>query len=203
MNKEKILVLWSSVMEKNKSFSYELLTKFIEHHKNIRNNKEDEYIFIDLNNEKVGIKTLTNTNIGAFFADKDCDKYINQLKSMNKLIIATPMINFNIPTTLKNYLDHIFVPDKTFSYKYSKQGDAIGLLNNLRVQILVTQGAPINWYKWGNLAEYLKGTWEFAGANVNEVLVVAGTKIPENKDKTPEKLIKEYENQIKKVAEKF
>ncbi|SYV96820.1 FMN-dependent NADH-azoreductase, partial [Mycoplasmopsis edwardii] len=52
------------------------------------------------------------------------------------------MINFTVPTVVKNFFDGIAVPDKTFSYRLSKDGNPVGLLNNLNVIFVTTQGGP-------------------------------------------------------------
>ncbi len=139
MNK-KILVIISSMVPSEKSYSIELANRFIKYYK--KYNKNDEIEVLDLNKIDIAEKNITSNNFSNFLNTNDTDKYINQLKSIDKLVFTTPMINFNITSVAKNYLDHILVANKTFSYKYSKKGDAIGLLTNLKVQILTTQGAP-------------------------------------------------------------
>ncbi|MDI4567960.1 MAG: FMN-dependent NADH-azoreductase [Mycoplasma sp.] len=138
-----------------------------------------------------------------FFNEKDSDYYINLLKSYQKIIITTQMVNFNIPTTLKNFLDHILVANKTFSYKYSKKGEAIGLLkdHNIKIQILATQGAPKGWYPWGDHVANLKGSLEFMGLIVFEPILIDGTKLVLDID--PNEYIKKWENEIKEKALKF
>lgn len=58
----------------------------------------------------------------------------------------SPMTNFAPAPVLRNFIDHIMVADHTFSYKYSKKGEAIGLVTNLKTQIITVQGAPYGWY---------------------------------------------------------
>ncbi len=197
----KVLVIWGSIIKSNESFSYELTQRFIKYYK--INNPNDVINFLDLNETEVAKKTLTCKNFKDFFNDEDCNKYINQLKECNKLIISCPMTNFNVPTIVKNYLDHILIADKTFSYKYQKKGDAIGLLTNLKVQILTTQGAPKGWYSWGSTEKYLAGTWRFVGAKVMKPIVISGTKIPKNKNIEPPQLIDQYDKVIQKAARHF
>ncbi|WP_027124093.1 FMN-dependent NADH-azoreductase [Mycoplasmoides pirum] len=196
----KVLVIKSSMIQESKSFSISLLNSFLKYYK--QKNPNDEIIELDLNNEMMSNKNLNVNNFGTFFNQEDSDKYINQLKEVNKVIIASPMTNFNYPATLKNYLDHILVADKTFSYKYTKKGEAKGLLPHLKVQLLTTQGAPFGWYPWGNHTEMLKGTWEFVGAEVVEPLLIAGTKV-DYFQKEPSAAIHDYDEKIKLAAEKF
>lgn len=113
------------------------------------------------------------------------------------------MINFNIPVTLKNFIDHIAIANKTFSYKYSKKGDAIGLLNNLDVQIIATQGAPLDWYPFASHYKFLEGFWNFVGANVKESIIIHSVKIVENIKKTKEEFYEENKALIELKAKEL
>lgn len=197
----KILVIRTSMVEKKISVSNAMVDKFIEIYKSVKPN--DEFIELDLNDEPMAQISLNRNNMGTFFNEKDSDKYIDMLKTVDKIIFSCPMTNFNICATAKNYLDHILVANKTFSYKYSKKGDAIGLFPHLSVQLLTTQGAPLGWYPWGNHTENLKGTWEFAGAKVVKPVLIAGNKIPENASKTPTERVTEHVNELTEAAKSF
>lgn len=199
----KVLVIMSSVIPEEKSYSTALWKRFIKHYHKF--NPQDEIIYLDLNKEPMAQKTMTRQNYQQYFNSQDSDKYINQLKTVNKVVVSSQMMNFNIPGMLKNYIDHVWVADKTFSYKYSKQGDAIGLLKDLntKVQILATQGAPLGWYPWGDHVGYLVGTFKFIGCKVTKPLLVDGTKTPENNQKTPEQRIDEFDAKIKQLAAEF
>lgn len=197
----KTLVIKSSMLEKNISFSNELIDRFVKYYKEF--NPNEEIIEIDLNDLPMAQITLNRNNMKTFFNENDSDKYINQLKEVNKVILSCPMTNFNMCATTKNYLDHILVANKTFSYKYSKKGEAKGLLDHLQVQLLTTQGAPLGWYTWGDHTKMLKGTFEFVGAKVFEPIIVDGTKIPENANKTPKDRIDEFDVVIKQRAKEF
>ena len=146
---------------------------------------------------------LTSNNFNDFFKSNTIDKNIDLLKNVNKLIITAPMYNFNIPVTLKNYIDHIAVANKTFSYKYSKKGDAIGFLTNLKVQILAVQGAPSTWYNWANLVNYLEGVWKFLGANINPSILLAGTKSNPLIQESNKDIVNSIEKMINKSVKTF
>ncbi|AHI52850.1 FMN-dependent NADH-azoreductase [Spiroplasma culicicola] len=197
----KVLVITGTVSAPEKSFSMALTNKFVEEYKAL--NPNDEIINLDLNNEAMAAITITRDNFGTYFNENDALKYINQLKEVNKVIIASPMNNFNVSTLIKNYLDHILLADQTFSYKYVKKGDAVGLLDHLKVQILTTQGAPYGWYLFGDHTAYLKGTWEFTGATVNEPILFAGTKIAPISTMNPKEAFLTIEDKIKEVVKNF
>ncbi|AUM62625.1 FMN-dependent NADH-azoreductase [Spiroplasma monobiae] len=198
---KKVLVITGTVSPAEKSFSLSLTNRFVKEYKSL--NPNDEIINLDLNKEEMAHKTLSRENFGTYFNEQDALKYINQLKEVDKVIISSPMNNFNVSGLIKNYLDHVLLADQTFSYKYVKQGDAKGLLEHLTVQILTTQGAPFGWYPWGNHTEFLKGTWEFVGANVNEPILFAGTKIAPISTMNPDEAIDQIADKIIEVAKKF
>lgn len=218
---DKVLVIISSMIDEKASFSNELVKCFVKHYQAAH--PEDEIIYLNLNDEPMASKTITTHNFNSFFNAEDSDKYIDQLKSVNKLIFSTPMTNFNVTSMTKNYLDHILVANKTFSYKYSKKGEARGLLTNLKVQVLATQGAPYGWYLWGNHTKYLEETWKFAGASHAPSILVCGTKVQDPHEEDiklrigeqdlekgdslptlgPIKTMEKFEAHIKKAAAEF
>ncbi|WP_029905692.1 FMN-dependent NADH-azoreductase [Mycoplasmopsis opalescens] len=165
--------------------------------------KNSELEIIDLNNSIFNQNCLTTGNFKTFWNENESDKYIEQLKQTDLLIVAAPMVNFSIPTVLKNFIDTIAVAKKTFSYKYDAKGGSIGHLNNLKILLITSQGAPTSWYKWSNFSGYLKGVFNFLGAERIEKIAVNGTKTdPLNKlslDDLINKNINKLENKIKKL----
>ncbi|AOG60566.1 FMN-dependent NADH-azoreductase [Spiroplasma helicoides] len=197
----KVLVISGTISPEEKSFSLALSRRFVKEYCEL--NPNDEIIYLDLNNEQMAQKTLTRNNMSTFFNEEDSIKYIEQLKSVNKVIISSPMNNFSVSALIKNYLDHVLLAEKTFSYKYSKKDGSVGLLDHLSVQILTTQGAPVGWYPFGDHTAFLKGTWEFMGAKVNEPILFAGTKLAPVSTSNPDEAIDELSDKIKDAAKKF
>lgn len=67
---------------------------------------------------------------------------LNQFMTAERVIIAMPLYNFNIPARLKSYLDNVMVARKTF--KYTENG-AVGLMNGGRkVWLLQSSGSVDN-----------------------------------------------------------
>lgn len=197
----KVLVINGSVTAKENSVSQELGKRFVEEYK--KHNKEDEIIELDLNALEVGTNVLSVNNFSTYWSETEGMKYINQLKEVDKIIVIAPMYNFNVSGLLKNYIDHVALANQTFSYKYSKKGDAIGLLDHLKVQILSTQGAPKGWYPWGDHVAYLEGTWKFMGGKVAEPILLAGVKLDPLMSMKPQGMIDTIQDEISKKAAKF
>ncbi|AAT27837.1 FMN-dependent NADH-azoreductase [[Mycoplasma] mobile] len=202
MKIQKVLVIKSSMTENlpSGSFSSALSDKFMEYYR--KENPIDKIIELNLNDQK-DLISLSSQNFNTFFTDGVSDKYIDQLKSVDKVVISSPMTNFNYTALLKNYLDRILVANKTFSYKYSKKGEAIGLLPHLKVQILTTQGAPLGWYTWGDHTKNLEGTFEFIGAKVAKSVVMDGLKTPQYSSLKAPEALDLFDKVIKTAAENF
>ena len=65
------------------------------------------------------------------------DKLIAELKSADVVVIASPMINFGLATTLKAWFDYVLRAGVTF--KYSEKGPE-GLMTGKKVFVVVARG---------------------------------------------------------------
>lgn len=65
------------------------------------------------------------------------DSLIAEAEAADTIVIAAPMYNFTIPTTLKAWIDHIARAGRTF--RYTAQGPE-GLLKNKTVVVVVSRG---------------------------------------------------------------
>ncbi|WP_330463661.1 FMN-dependent NADH-azoreductase [Metamycoplasma gateae] len=197
----KILVLYSSPIVEEKSVSTTATKYFLNEYK--KNNSNDEIIELDLNDLEMSNNSMNSNNFSVFYNEEFSNKYIELLKDINKVVISAPMINFNVPTVLKSFIDRIAVANKTFSYKYASKGSSIGLLNNLKVQIIATQGAPLGWYQWASHISYLEGVWNFLGATLNETILIDGTKTEPFIKMAAEEVVETKKDIIKKIASVF
>ncbi|WFQ89805.1 FMN-dependent NADH-azoreductase [Mycoplasma feriruminatoris] len=197
----KVLVLKTTVQADEVSNSVALTNRFLEEYKKF--NPDDEIIIVDLNKDEVGTSILTSETFLTFYQQEVTKKYINLLKSVDKLVIACPMYNFSTPVTLKSFIDHVSVANETFSYKYSKKGDAIGLITNLKAQILGVQGAPLGWYPWGQHTQYVEGAMRFLGIEFNKTVLLAGVKVAPLLQLTPEQRVETIIDEVIQAAKTF
>jgi FMN-dependent NADH-azoreductase len=65
------------------------------------------------------------------------DKLIAELEAADTIVLAVPMYNFSIPSTLKAWIDHVARRGRTFLY--TEKGPE-GLLKGKRVFVLVARG---------------------------------------------------------------
>ncbi|CAE76682.1 FMN-dependent NADH-azoreductase [Mycoplasma mycoides] len=197
----KVLVLKTTAQADEVSNSVALTNRFLEEYKKF--NPDDEIIIVDLNKDEVGTSILTSETSSTFYQQEVTKKYINLLKSVDKLVIACPMYNFSTPVTLKSFIDHVSVANETFSYKYSKKGDVIGLITNLKAQILGVQGAPLGWYPWGQHTQYVEGAMRFLGIDFNKTVLLAGVKVAPLLQLTPEQRVETIIDEVIEAARTF
>jgi FMN-dependent NADH-azoreductase len=65
------------------------------------------------------------------------DALIEELRSADTIVLAVPMYNFGVPSTLRTYFDHVARAGVTF--RYSSAGPE-GLLTGRRAYVFVTRG---------------------------------------------------------------
>ena len=65
------------------------------------------------------------------------DALIDELKRADVIVLAVPMYNFDVPSTLKAYFDHVARAGSTF--RYTEQGP-VGLLTGKKVYVFASRG---------------------------------------------------------------
>jgi FMN-dependent NADH-azoreductase len=65
------------------------------------------------------------------------DRLIGELRDADTIVIALPMYNFGVPSTLRAYFDHVARAGVTF--KYTEKGP-VGLLTDKKAYVFVTRG---------------------------------------------------------------
>ena len=68
---------------------------------------------------------------------RESDPLIEEVEAADEIVIAAPMYNFSIPSTLKAWLDHITRAGRTF--RYTEKGPE-GLLKNKKVFVVTARG---------------------------------------------------------------
>ena len=101
------------------------------------------------------------------------DALVDELFAADVIVIAAPMINFTIPSTLKSWIDHVARAGRTFSY--SEKGPQ-GLVTGKQVILVAARGGV---YAAGNTLDfqlpYLKSVLGFLGMTDVTVVEVEGT----------------------------
>lgn len=184
---KKVLVINSSARSV-KSHSRKLTDVFVDHWKNFH---ADAIInFRELGNADVP-HVNENWISGAFKpaaarteeeieALKTSDTYIAELREADVIVIASPMYNWSIPSTLKAYIDQIVRVNETWKFnRDNMQNPYIGLLENKTLFLLLSRGAQ--GYEKGEYNEhmnfqsnYLKTVFNIIGITNIHIIAING-----------------------------
>lgn len=88
------------------------------------------------------------------------DKYVNELRASDVLVIATPVYNFHVPAALKAWVDLIARARETF--RYTETGPE-GLLKNKKAYVIITSGGTA-----------LKSEYDFVTGWLTHILAFVG-----------------------------
>ena len=120
-----------------------LIDKYI--NKDINNNKDNDYIEIDLSKD-----IIPNVDDHSFEIKYDhlhkgdiyhpCLKNATLLKEAELIIIAAPIWNLSFPSSLKAFLDDSILTNYTF--KYGPLGNIISMTNTKKVILVSNSGGP-------------------------------------------------------------
>ncbi|UTW13306.1 FMN-dependent NADH-azoreductase [Marinobacterium rhizophilum] len=136
---------------------------------------------------------ITDQTLGAFFTPADqrsdeqnaiialSDTLVGELMDTDILIIAAPMYNFGVPSTLKAYFDHIARAGVTF--KYTETGP-VGLVQNKQAYIVTATGGIHAGTPRDFVAPYVETFLGFIGINAVETFAAEGMSMPDMKDQS-------------------
>jgi len=103
------------------------------------------------------------------------DRLIEELEAANTIVLAVPIYNFWIPSTLKAWLDHVARAGRTF--RYSAQGPE-GLLKGKKVFVVTAWGGFYSAAKVLDFQEpYLRSMLGFLGLSDVTFIHVEGLKV--------------------------
>lgn len=189
---KKLLVVLSSPMGEN-SASTTVAKSFAEAYKKAF--PTDTVEFLDLSK---GLPPFTAARVQAKFAlyggaDKaegikeweTSKSLIQQFTMADKIVVAAPMWNFFMPDTLKQYIDHIVQPNKTFD-----PATFAGLVKGKPAVIIRSAGGPVATAMDTGLA-YLYKALGFIGFTDVRHIAVGGTADPSGRAALLEKASKE------------
>lgn len=91
---------------------------------------------------------------------------IDELLSVDNLVVGVPMYNFSIPIQLKAYIDAVARAGKTF--KYNEKGEPVGLTKLNNVFVVFSRGGVYSPQQYDAQEKLLEMFFKFIGAkNVN------------------------------------
>jgi len=175
----KILHIDSS-LQGNNSTSSKIATKLIEK-LDVNNTQEQQVTYRDLNVSQV--PHLTDAIFSAFHTPEAertieqqaaaavSDQLIDEVSNSDILIIAVPMYNFGVPSTLKAWIDHIARAGKTFSY--TAEGPK-PLLEMPKTYVIATRGGMYANTPADTQAPWLEQVLKFVGVQEVEFIFAEG-----------------------------
>ncbi|MCV3743422.1 FMN-dependent NADH-azoreductase [Ureaplasma sp. ES3154-GEN] len=192
---KKVLFLDGSFITNEASYTTNLMDLYAKEFVNVER--------INLNNSVFNKQHLSQDNFPQYWMDIDADAWINKLKETDLLVLSATLVNFNVPTVVKNFIDGIAIAEKTFSYTRSTNGQPVGLLDNLNVVLVISQGGPEE-----ELPSYqkvwLEKVFNFVGAKTINFIEVNGTKIAPLDSANPQEYaqtrLAEFQEIVKKIG---
>jgi len=106
------------------------------------------------------------------------DQLTEELLSSDLLVIASPMWNFGIPSSLKAWIDHVVRAGKTFNYA----GAGVeGLAKGKKAILVLASGGVFSegpWKPWDTVEPYLRQILGFIGIDDVQTVRAEGMNIP-------------------------
>ena len=100
------------------------------------------------------------------------DRLISELQEADEILIALPMHNFGVPSTLKAYIDHVARAGLTFRYTSS---GPVGLLTDKRAILFATRGGKYAGTPLDTQTDYMKLVLAFLGIEDTQFVYAEGT----------------------------
>lgn len=107
------------------------------------------------------------------------DTLIEELKTVDIVLISSPLYNLNIPSNLKAYLDQVVRVGHTFGIN---ENGYFGLLNNLKAFIITAKGGVYkgtHMEKYDFQTPYLNAILGHMGIQINATYTLEGTSTPQ------------------------
>lgn len=104
------------------------------------------------------------------------DELVAELKAASVIVLAVPMYNFGIPSTLKAYFDHVARAGVTF--RYTPDGPE-GLLTGKRAVVVATRGGSYVGTPLDTQTDYVKNFLAFLGIEDTEFVYAEGVAMGE------------------------
>jgi FMN-dependent NADH-azoreductase len=198
---KKVLVINASARGP-RSQSRKLTEIFVEHWKSIYTHPMVTYRELG----SIGVPHVNEDWIAAAFKPEESrsetekqslklsDTYIAELQDADIIVLASPMYNWSIPSTLKAYIDQIVRVNKTFLFDASKMDYPYsGLLKNKVLFLLLSRGDQ--GYEKGGYNEhmnfqdpYLRTVFNVMGINQIRTIAINGISYGPKKTQKPVEL---------------
>jgi FMN-dependent NADH-azoreductase len=106
------------------------------------------------------------------------DQLTDEFLASDTVVIATPMWNFAVPSSLKAWIDLIVRPGRTFNYAGT---GVIGLAKDKKAILVLASGGVFTegeWASWDFVEPYLRRILSFIGIDDVQTIRAEGMNIP-------------------------
>ncbi len=132
--------------------------------------------------DEATLKAMTTRDPAEAKSLKDALHLSNQLTeellASDLIVIASPMWNFGIPSSLKAWIDHVVRVGKTFNYA---DAGVEGLAKGKKAILVLASGGVFSegpWKPWDTVEPYLRQILGFIGINDVQTVRAEGMNIP-------------------------
>jgi FMN-dependent NADH-azoreductase len=108
------------------------------------------------------------------------DALIEELRNADVVVLGVPMYNFDVPSVLKSYFDHVARAGVTF--RYTENGP-VGLLGNKKVIVFATRGGQYVGTPKDTASTWLRNILGFIGLTDVEIVYAEGLAMGEDSQK--------------------
>ena len=141
---------------------------------------------IALTGESIGLRNDNSTNIAI-----QHNELIDELKSVDLVVLSAPVYNFQVPHTLVHYFDAVAQAGKTFNYTESGQ---VGYIK-AKVIVVISSGGYYVSSGQNYREDYLRAFWGFLGVRDIQFIHLEGLAA----GATPEQISQQFNEQILKI----
>lgn len=181
---KRILLIHSSLFGDD-SASTRIANSLVE--RMIRENPASQVTRIDLANNALPHLEIDEFNSWLIAADERddsqqelasrSDNLIDQLLSHDTLVLAVPMYNLGIPSTLKTWIDRVARAGKTF--RYTAEGP-VGMVENMHAYLVFARGGIYRDTPLDTQTGYLKSVLGLMGIQSVETIFAEGLNMGED-----------------------
>lgn len=107
------------------------------------------------------------------------EKLVEELNQADTVVIGVPIYNFNIPTTLKAWIDQVVRVKRTFQYT---ENGPVGLVSNKKVYIIVVSGGTRLNSDIDFVSAYLRHILGFIG--ITDITLIDSSGLGKNESET-------------------
>ncbi|MGL4399867.1 MAG: FMN-dependent NADH-azoreductase [Luteolibacter sp.] len=130
---------------------------------------------------------------------KPLNDAVDELMSADHILIAAPMYNFTVPSSIKTWVDHIVVDGRTFSFGAN---GPVGHVHGKKVIIVSSHGGNYTpespWATMNMLEPWLRNILGFLGMADVETISIEGAEMA--KDEVPQQMTAAHDKIAELVA---